>query len=221
METGLITNTAATATPPSAKKAPSNTLDKDAFLRLLVAQLRSQDPSQAQDPNQMVQQMTSFSTLEQMQNTNKLLQGIQAQNTGIFQAQATSLVGKHVQVPGNVIQESGGTGGKLDLNLDGDAASVQVVIKDASGKVVRTLDQGAQAKGSHTIQWDGLDAAGKATADGSYTVEIDAQGANGKSVGTATTTYLRVDAVSFTNGTVTLLAGGRSYALSDISQLSS
>ena len=163
METGLTQNTStigAGFTSATTKK-PSNTLDKDAFLKLLVAQLQSQDPTASQDPNQMVQQMTSYSSLEQQQNTNKLLQGLQAQNQGIFQSQASNMIGHHVKVPGSTLQLGDSGGVKLGINLAADASSLQVLIKDAQGKVVRSIDQGPQASGAHTIEWDGKSADGK------------------------------------------------------------
>ncbi|MEI7614829.1 MAG: flagellar hook capping FlgD N-terminal domain-containing protein, partial [Betaproteobacteria bacterium] len=68
METGMITS-ATTASSSAATATAKNALDKDSFLKLLVAQLKNQDPTSdsSQDPNQMVQQMTSFSSLEQAQ----------------------------------------------------------------------------------------------------------------------------------------------------------
>jgi flagellar basal-body rod modification protein FlgD len=220
METGLNTASVGASVTSATTRKPSNQLDKDAFLKLLVAQLQSQDPTQAQDPNQMVQQMTSYSALEQQQNTNALLQGLQAQNTGIFQAQATSMVGHKIKVIGNQVQLSGGTGVKLDVNLPADATSLKVVFKDAKGNVVATLDQGAKATGSHMITWDGKDATGAPLPEGTYTAEVVALDAKGKSVSPITMTYLRVDAVAFANGTVNLVAGGKTYGLGDIAELS-
>ena len=45
-------------------------MDKDAFLRLLVTQLRYQDPLDPQDNSEFVAQMAQFTSLEQMQNLN-------------------------------------------------------------------------------------------------------------------------------------------------------
>jgi flagellar basal-body rod modification protein FlgD len=44
------------------------TLDKDGFLKLFVAQLQHQDPSQPMDANESTQQMATFTQLEQMTN---------------------------------------------------------------------------------------------------------------------------------------------------------
>ena len=65
METGMISATTAATTTASKTATAKNSLDKDGFLKLLVAQLKNQDPTGAgQDPNAMVQQLTSFSSLE-------------------------------------------------------------------------------------------------------------------------------------------------------------
>lgn len=220
METGISQNTlsiGAGVTSATTKK-PSNTLDKDAFLKLLVAQLQSQDPTQSQDPNQMVQQMTSYSSLEQQQNTNKLLLGIQAQNQGIFQSQASNMIGHKVRVPGSTLQ-LGTAGAKLGVDLTADASSLTVTIKDAQGKTVRTINQGSQAAGPHTIEWDGKDADGGQLPPGNYTAQVSAVDQNGKLVPSTTSCYLQVESVSFLNGTVAILAGGKSYSLGDVTEL--
>jgi flagellar basal-body rod modification protein FlgD len=45
---------------------------KDAFMKLLVEQLRNQSPDNASDPNAFMNQMTQFSILEQLQNQSKV-----------------------------------------------------------------------------------------------------------------------------------------------------
>jgi flagellar basal-body rod modification protein FlgD len=68
-------------------------LDKDAFLKILVEQLKNQDPSSPGDSNQYVQQMTSYSMLEQLTNISQAMQVQQANNAGTT---ATSLMGHTV-----------------------------------------------------------------------------------------------------------------------------
>lgn len=67
--------------------AANNNLDKDAFLKLLVTQLRYQDPLNPTNDKEFLAQMAQFTALEQMQNMN---QGFQA-------TKAFSLLGKQVQ----------------------------------------------------------------------------------------------------------------------------
>jgi flagellar basal-body rod modification protein FlgD len=215
METGLVNNTSSTPTT----KAPSQELDKNSFLMLLVAQLKNQDPTSAQDPNQMVQQMTSYSQLEQMQNSNALLQGIQLQNQGLFQAQAASLVGKKVRVttPNFDLKSGKATVG---VDLATEASNVTLTIKDASGKLVATLEKGSQASGTHLFEWNGRDAQGNALVDGIYTVEVVAKDLEGKDVGAKTSSFVTVESVAFANGTVLLMAGGKSFTLDNVNEIS-
>ena len=70
------------------------------YLKLLVTQLRTQDPLDPMDNNQMVAQLTQMSQLEQAQNqTNQLQQigeGFQQVLQRVQLAQATGLLGKQV-----------------------------------------------------------------------------------------------------------------------------
>ncbi len=75
-----------TASQSTTTKKSNDELGKDAFLQLLVAQLQNQDPLNPSEDTEFISQLSTFSTLEQMQNMNKSMES----------AQAASLIGKQV-----------------------------------------------------------------------------------------------------------------------------
>lgn len=75
----------------ASKKQAGGTLDKDAFLQLLVAQMKYQDPLEPTDNTEYVSQLANFSELEEMQN---MVQSSDMQR-------ASSLVGRYVSMAEN------------------------------------------------------------------------------------------------------------------------
>jgi len=65
-------------------------LNYDSFLRLLVAEMKNQDPTEPKDTSQYLAQLASFSAVEQGVNTNKKLDSLMA---SMQLAQADSLIG--------------------------------------------------------------------------------------------------------------------------------
>jgi flagellar basal-body rod modification protein FlgD len=63
---GVTAAAAAAADPSGAASAVNNQLNKDTFLKLLVAQIRNQNPLNPSDGVQFVSQLAQFSELEQM-----------------------------------------------------------------------------------------------------------------------------------------------------------
>lgn len=86
VQNGKLVDTSASATSQSSKREASNGLDKDAFLQLLVAQMKYQDPLEPTDNTEYISQLATFSQLEETQNMQSTLE----------QSEANNLVGKQV-----------------------------------------------------------------------------------------------------------------------------
>lgn len=93
MATTPISGTSATATGAPAALNNRGVLGKDDFLKLLVEQLKQQDPTKPTDMNGMTAQMTQFSMLEQLTNLSK---AGQATNDSVARSEAVSLIGRTV-----------------------------------------------------------------------------------------------------------------------------
>ena len=92
-------------------------MGKDDFLKILLAQLTHQDPTQPMEDREFVAQMAQFSTLEQMTNVSQELANVHAM---IARSQAFSLLGKTVEimlgeklVSGTVEEVTGGASPQL------------------------------------------------------------------------------------------------------------
>jgi flagellar basal-body rod modification protein FlgD len=83
------------ATAPT--RQPKQSLDSDAFMSLLVTQLRYQDPSSPMDTGQMIQQTTQLAMMEKLTS----LDTTATENFALqMRAAAASLVGKQVSYLG-------------------------------------------------------------------------------------------------------------------------
>src|SRR5438874_8954839 len=114
------TDTAA-ATAAAQAATPGGALGKDQFLKLLVAQLRYQDPMNPMQGDQMAAQLAQFSSLEQLQEINSTLTG-QASSSGtllgaIQSNAAIGTIGHKVIAIGNQVQ-LGGSSGSTSVTVD-------------------------------------------------------------------------------------------------------
>lgn len=146
-----------------------NTLGKEDFLTLLVAQLENQDPLDPQDNSDFVAQMAQFSALEQQITTNETLESILSSNQIIEQLSSFSLLGQTIVAEQDTFT-LGNDEVELGFSLNQSAESVTLAILDAGGSVVATLDFDDAEAGMTFISWDGLDNSGKALSPGEYSI---------------------------------------------------
>lgn len=190
----------AASTSTTADKAKQAGMDKDAFLKLLVAQLSHQDPTQPTEGTEYVTQLAQFSLVEQSMAQSSKLDVVSTQLTGMSSNEAASLVGKSVTVRGSGIAFDGVSATGSSVNLSANAAKVTVQIQDSTGKTVRTLDVGARASGAMPISWDGRDDNGQPAAKGNYTLKVSATTADGSIVNASQDVSGTVQKVNYDKG---------------------
>jgi len=128
-----------------------NTMGKDQFLTLLVAQLKYQDPLNPAQDTEFVAQLAQFSQLEFTQNSTAAIsalagnmqafmdmQNMQAQS--ITNASATPLIGKEVRVMESSFTHEGITAREFNIYLSEGYKQGTVVIRDLDGNVVAELE---------------------------------------------------------------------------------
>lgn len=79
------------------KREINNTLGKDEFLQLMIAQIQHQDPLEPMDNSESIAQQAQFSSLEQMQNLNKSMDNLLTAYQSSEKSSALSMIGKEVE----------------------------------------------------------------------------------------------------------------------------
>jgi flagellar basal-body rod modification protein FlgD len=103
-------------TPAVPTNASAATTDKDMFLKLLVAQMRYQDPMNPTDSGQFLSQTAQFTSLEKMESTSA---GIQSLLVAQSTATATSLVGRTITYQDSAGAQTTGTVSQVKFSPTG------------------------------------------------------------------------------------------------------
>lgn len=196
----------------AAKAATGNqALGKDAFLQLLVTQLKNQNPLSPQDNGAFVAQLAQFSSLEGINTLNDSVNAISSNFSSSQALQASSLVGRSIitQTDKAMVDTSKSMTGSVAVTAA--TGNVSVKITDKDGNVVRTIDMGAQSAGDTSFIWDGKNDEGEVAPAGTYTFAASTKNDKGDSVALLTSLPATVTSVTLskTGGEMLLnLAGG-------------
>jgi flagellar basal-body rod modification protein FlgD len=119
-----------TSIPPTANQSSESTtsaasasVDYNAFLRLLIAQIKHQDPTKPMDSAQLMSQLASFSNVEQSIKINQKLDSLM---TSTALSQIESLVGRTV------------------ISSDGTVSGTVMAVRVISGGTVAILENGTE-----------------------------------------------------------------------------
>lgn len=198
----------------------SNELGKDAFMELMLAQLKNQNPLEPQDNGDFIAQLAQFSSLEEMQNLSSSVDDVVGQFRSSQALQASAMVGKTVLAPSSVgiLGSDGEITGTIEVPAS--TGGLRLSIMNESGELVRQIDMGSSQAGVVSFQWDGQDGNGNSLPAGAYSIVAEASYTSGTEQ-LATMVSANVDSVSLgQGGSITLnLAGMGSIPLSEVEQI--
>ena len=207
----------ANAAQSTVQKDPT-AVEKEGFLKLLVAQLSNQDPMQPQDSEAYVQQLTQFSTLEQLMNLNKGVDNLAMGQLSNNTQEAVRFVGRDVVAKGNTftLDETGSA--PVRYSTGDEATRVTLTIHAENGDVLRTVTS-APERGGGVYHWDGLDEEGRPAPPGRYRVVLEAVDVAGEPVPVDSYVRGQVTGVRFDEGFPELMIGDRRIRMSNISEV--
>ena len=205
------------ATTPEAD-ANRGMLTQEDFFALLTQELSHQDPTKPVENNEMISQMTAFSTTDGVSNLNDQFTSFAASMSSSQALQASSLVGRSVLVDDNVFGMEEGEEIKGKLVTDKAASNVNIYVENVAGEIVQTVPVGNVKAGEFTFTWDGQGSNGKPAPEGAYRFRV-AGLVEGEANELQAMTYRKVDSVTLAGagGSILLnLNGGSSMKLSDV-----
>lgn len=188
------------------------------FFALLTQELANQDPTEPADNNEMISQMTAFSTTDGVSKLNDSFDIFASSMTSSQALQASSLVGRSVLVEDNIFGMTEGDDSQGKLFAEEGASNVSIYIENIAGEVIQTVNVGDVSEGEFGFNWDGLTSGGENAPSGAY--RFRAVGlVNGEASELEIMTYRKVDSVTLagTDGNIVLnLNGGSSMNLTDV-----
>lgn len=202
---------------------PARATEKQDFLKLLVAQMKYQDPLNPLEGTEFAAQLAQFSSVEELrnidgkmdaQNQNNLLLAQSVNNT-----LATTLIGKRVRANDDGVSFDGAKSATIQYNLNTAGQDITVEIVNQDGTAVRTIKVPSASAGDNKVEWDGRDNRGNNVPIGDYQVKI-----TGTALGTGLLTAVpmaigRIDGISFENGNPVLIMNGRKVPFSSVVQI--
>ncbi|EAI1035119.1 flagellar basal body rod modification protein [Campylobacter coli] len=209
---------------------PNATLDKDAFLKLLLIELQHQDPTDPMDSDKMLTQTSQLSALEMQQNTNttmqKMVETMQLLSNSFSTSMSTSAIGaigKMATVSDNKIKLTGSDeiiALKMYLPEDSDENGVTLEVYDSNNKLVFSEKSDAKSisQGLFTMEWPGRNNDGVYAGDGEYTVKMVYNNKNGEKITANYGTY-PIEGVVFKDGVAYAKMAGQEVPFDAIQEI--
>ena len=195
-------------------------LDKDDFLKLLVTQMRFQDPLKPMDQKEFTTQLVQFSSLDQLFSINDGLNTLTDSQGSANDFETVNFIGKEITTTGNkVVMGEGGPSTSIGYYLNTDASEVSVQIFDKEGRNINTIELGPQEDGDHILEWDGSDDKGETISPGEYIFAVTARDIKGVESNVMTKITGIVTGVSFEGSMPYLIVSGMHVPVTDISEV--
>lgn len=142
--------TATTGKTSSTKKGDE--MGQVEFMKLLIAQLKNQDPEAPVDSKEFAVQLAQFTQVEKLTAIDQKLAS-QSQNNISSMA---GYLGQQVKLNSSEVTVGGGQGGQLQIDLSAASPLVKVDLLDTDGKVVGTKTFENLSAGKNIVTLDGL-----------------------------------------------------------------
>jgi len=195
---------------PASNQNDKDVVNKDQFLKMLIAQLQNQDPLNPMNGTDFTAQLAQFSSLEQLTNMNTNFETLFANQLISNRVEAVNLIGKEVTALGNTVQVDG-TPVTISYSLQEDAIVGNIDIYGPDGDIVKTIEFNNQEAGTNYVEWDC-----QGVENGVYQFSVIAENAAGGSVYADTLITGQATGVTFEGETSYILLGERRVPIGNL-----
>jgi flagellar basal-body rod modification protein FlgD len=193
---------------PEKPREIKKTLGKDDFLRIMITQMKNQDPTNPFKAEEMATQMAQFASVEQLQNMNQSMSKMANANQPLERLAMTGLIGKTITIDRErFAHASDNETSSLAFALERPAKETKLKIISEQGETILEKDLGPQKAGEQTFVWDGAKTNGQATKPGNFIFKIEAVDAGGRAIPMQTKGQAKVVGVAFDGPEGVLLVG--------------
>ncbi|MEK6749002.1 MAG: flagellar hook assembly protein FlgD [Pseudomonadota bacterium] len=160
----------------AAEAKKRSTLGQEDFLKLMMAQLKYQDPMKPLENGEFIGQMAQFSSVQGLQDMKKSLEDMSSAMISNQALQASSLVGRRVLLTTDhgVLPKGDNATIEGAVKLESGASMVVVGIYDGAGQLIHQQQLGTHAAGTVRFTWNGKDFNGANMPPGEYKVVVGA-----------------------------------------------
>jgi flagellar basal-body rod modification protein FlgD len=154
-------------------------LGQDAFMQLMLTQLKNQDPFKPMDSGDFLGQLAQFGTVSGLAGLQTSFDSLKTSLVSNQALQAASLVGRSALVESSAMGTTDGQPVAGAVDLPASTSAAVVTVRDTTGQVVRTIPLGGQPAGLASFEWDGRTDGGEVAPTGQYTFNAEFRSGNG------------------------------------------
>ncbi len=195
------------------KSQSSNIASRDDFFKMLVAQLKNQDPMKPLDATAFTAQLAQFSSLEKLENVNSTLTKLLGQQDLFNRMGSAQLAGKYVVANGNQADSFTAAGKPVELGyeLPADAKKVLITVYDEQGRAVDMIEKSDQSSGFYRALWQNV-----LNRTGQFTFQVAAFDGQGNNLSATTLIEGVVSKVNFQGGKVYVTVNGKEVGVDQL-----
>jgi len=201
------------------RQGDMNAMGRDAFMKLLVAQLRNQDPEAPVDSKEFITQLSQLTSVEQLVTMSDRLASLEVGMASLANTQVAGIVGKTVVAETKSVNLDEGGSASVPVTLGSRAEKVTVTFRNDAGEVVGKVQLGDTFPGTRSVSWNGIGPDGVRAPAGRYRVEVTATDAAGRPVDANTRIRGQVSEISYANGYPEVVVGGARVMLGDVTSI--